>query len=89
MKLIRQKDLRRGMLVVDVDSTEIGDLFEVVEECTDTQCLGVSLKSSDGFYEITKDEKGLNRFGRSTFAGNTPWFMPTKEEIELIKNRDK
>lgn len=76
------------MLVVDVDSTETGDLFEVVEECTDTQSLGVSLKSDDSFYEITKDEKGLNRFGRLTLSGDVPWFIPTNEEIELIKNRD-
>lgn len=89
MERINQRDLKKGMLVVDVDSVKIGDLFEVVEECTETQSIGLLLKSDGCFYETTKDEDGLNRFGRSTLSGEEPWYIPTKEEIELIKNRDK
>lgn len=87
MKQIKQKDLKKGMLVVDVDSIEIGDLFEVVEECTETQNLGVRLKSDSDFYEITADDNGLNRFGSLTLSAEALWFIPTKEEIELILNR--
>jgi len=87
MKLIRQKDLKKGMLVVDVDSIETGDLFEVVEECTETQSLGVKLKSNSVFYEITADDNGFNNFGKDLICGGTRWYLPTKEEIELILNR--
>ena len=89
MKRINQRDLKKGMLVVDVDSIETGDLFEVVEECTETQNLGVRLKNDSVFYEITADDNGLNKFGKDLIYGGTSWFIPTKEEIELILNRDK
>ena len=87
MQRIRQKDLKKGMLVVDVDSIETGDLFEVVEECTGTQSLGLRLKSDSDFYRFTADENGLNKFGSLMLSEESLWFIPTQEEVELILNR--
>ena len=89
MQKINQKDLKKGMLVVDVDSIEIGDLFEVVKECTETQSLGLRLKSNNDFYERIVDDNGLNKFGKDLIYGEIDWYIPTAEEIELIKSRDK
>jgi len=89
MRRINQRDLKKGMLVVDVDSIETGELFEVVEECTKTQSLGLRLKTKSLFYQTVEDEDGLIRFGKDLIYGDMRWYLPTKEEIELIKNRDE
>lgn len=88
MKQIKQRDLKKGMLVSDVDCTEIGDLFLVMKECTNNERLGLKLMTDNSFYKnFTTD--GLNYFGSELLYGDVNWFIPTKEEIELIKNRDK
>lgn len=88
-EVINQSDLKVDQLVLDVRDISEACLLKVVVECTDRQSLLMEPLTYDSMYDIIKDENGLVGFGTSITNGDIGWYVPTQEEIELIKNRDK
>lgn len=88
-EVINQSDLKVDQLVLDVIDISVACLLKVVVECTDRQSLLMEPLTYDSMYDIIKDENGWVGFGTSITNGDIGWYVPTQEEIELIKNIDK